>query len=308
MGAELRATEGIVRASKRVLWGLRPVRTLHHLRRARRDAALLDPRRPQQVPVLVHQMAKVGSSTVQATLEALDPPRPACIKVHFLSRDGVRRERALDRRVGGPLYVSYYGAIARSLAARLRRVGGHLQVPIISLVRDPIAREVSGLFQLPELAGGGVRDRQGRIDVERALAWLESLFARGEACLGADRWFDEELRDVFGIDVFAQPFPRERGYAVLGGRRARVLLLRTEDLDRTLGPALQEFLDLPKPPALVRANQRAQSEQAPAYREVLDRFRLEPAVVEEIYARRLSRHFYPDAMLEAFHRRWTGSR
>ena len=98
-----------VRALRRALWKLRPIQSLYNLRRARRDAARLDPARPDRAPILVYQMSKVGSTTVHATLEALDPPRRPCLKVHFLSPDGARRERALDRRVGGPSYVSYYG-------------------------------------------------------------------------------------------------------------------------------------------------------------------------------------------------------
>lgn len=293
-----------VRAVKRALWKLGPVRSLHNLRRARRDAALLDPRRPERAPVLVYQMAKVGSTTVQATLASLDPPRRPCIKVHFLSPEGVRRERALDRRVGGPAYWSYYGAIGVTLGARLRRVAGGVQLPVISLVRDPIAREVSGLFQSPDFAEVSLRDAAGRFDVDRVLAHLERHFLGEDPCAGAERWFDEELRRVFGVDVFAEPFPRDRGYAVLRNRAARVLLLRTEGLDRTLGPALAEFLDLPKEPAVVPSNLREQTPEAADYAEVLARLRLPRPVVDRIYARRLARHFYAPETLEGFARRW----
>ncbi|MGH0030088.1 MAG: putative capsular polysaccharide synthesis family protein [Myxococcota bacterium] len=291
-------------AVKRALWKWTAVRSLAHLRRARRDVASLDPTRPGQAPVLVYQMAKVGSSTVEATLRALDPPRRPCLKVHFLSEEGARRERAYDRQRGGPLYVSYYGALAVRLGARLRRLGGALRLPVISLVRDPIAREVSGLFQIPDFREVSLRDRDGALDPTRIVEYLEERLASGGAAGAAERWFDEELRRVFDVDVFAEPFPRERGWDVRRSRSARVLLLRTEDLDRTLGPALARFLDLPKEPAVVRANERSASPDAAAYAEVRSRLRLHPALVDEIYAQRLPRHFYDAAMLDGFRRRW----
>ena len=302
MGRELPVA---ARALKRALWKLRPVQSLHNLRRARRDAARLDPRQPHGAPILVYQMAKVGSTTVQATLDSLDPPRRPCIKLHFLSPEGVRRERALDRRVGGPAYVSYYGAIGRALGARLRRVGGQLQLPVISLVRDPIARQVSGLFQSPDFASVPLRDAKGRFDVDRVLAYLEERFLAADPAGAAERWFEEELRSVFGVDVFAQPFPRERGYTLMRSRAASVLVLRTEDLDHTLGPALMELLDLPKAPAIVRSNLRDRTAHAADYAEVRARFRLPREIVDEIYARRLTQHFYPEAMIVEFKRRWT---
>jgi hypothetical protein len=296
-----------VGALKRLLWGLRPVQSVHHLRRARRDVARLDPRCPERAPVLVYQMAKVGSTTVHATLEALDPPRRPCLKVHFLSPDGARRERALDRRVGGFAYVSYYGALAVRLGERLRRLGGRFQLPVVSLVRDPIARSVSGLFQSPDFARVSLRDRSGRFDVDRVVAYLEERFQTADPCGGAEAWFDDELAAVFGVDVFAQPFPREQGYTILRGQRARVLLLRLEDLDRTLGAGLLELLDLPKQPAIVRSNLRERSADAAEYARVLERFRLPREIVEEIYARRMVGHFYTEEMIERFRRRWTRS-
>jgi hypothetical protein len=82
------------------------------------------------------------------------------------------------------------------------------------------------------------------------------------------------------------------------------LVLRTEDLDRTLAGALQDFLDLHKAPRVVHANQRARTDQADTYRSVLARFRLPRDAVDAVYARRLARHFYSESMLEGFRRRW----
>ena len=97
--------------------------------------------------------------------------------------------------------MSYQGALSTLLGNRVRRCGG-FQLPVVSLVRDPIARQISGLFQSPDLASISLHDRSGRFDVDRVVAYLEEHFLTADPHHGADSWFDEELGTVFGVDVF----------------------------------------------------------------------------------------------------------
>jgi len=286
---------GALRGLWRSLAAAPPVAPLRAELDARRRAAAIRPEGPS--PLLVYQMGKVGSSSVLRTLESLDLPRPV-LHFHYLTPGFLARARrhgtAPDQRLGA--------AVAR----RLRRAGPGLRCEVVTLVRDPIARRISALFQNPEHAGGAVQDAQGRIDPERAAAWLRRSVTETDAVAYAEKWLDGELFAVFGIDVFAHPFDRARGWEILRGERADVLVLRCEDLDRTLGPALRSFLGLPREPAVVRDNVRAAGPDAAAYAAVRRLLRLDRATCERIYAGRLARHFYPPEQLERFTRRWTG--
>ena len=165
--------------------------------------------------------------------------------------------------------------------------------------------EVSGLFQNPEFAFAALRDRHGHYDVERTVAFLENALSGADACHYAHNWFDRELRAMFGIDVFAAPFPKEQGWTVLCNERARVLVLRMEDLDRTLGPALAEFLGLDEEPNTASGNVRSERPEGNDYRDVLAALRFPRHICERIYNHRFSRHFYSDAMLADFTQRWS---
>ena len=55
----------------------------------------------------------------------------------------------------------------------------------------------------------------------------------------------------------------------------------------------------------MRSNVRGRSGDAAEYARVLERFRLPREIVDEIYARRLVRHFYSEEMIAGFARRWT---
>jgi hypothetical protein len=281
------------------LRSLPPLRPWVHGWRARRAAAALDA--GVDAPVLVYQMGKVGSASVLRALESAG--RPA-LHVHSLAPERVARAGALHRRAYGRFGVGYAWYVGRAVSERLCAAAPGRRFRVVTLVRDPIAREVSGLFQSPQLHADGLVDARGRFDVERVLAVLTARLCADDACRYAFEWFDLELRAVLGVDALAAPFPRERGYALLEGERATALVLRTEDLDRTLAPGLRELLGIEPPAADGRANVRDAGAGGGAYREVLRRLRLPRAAAQRIYAHPFVRHFYPDSMIEAFLLRW----
>src|SRR5215475_12766737 len=59
-------------------------------------------------------------------------------------------------------------------------------------------------------------------------------------------WFDLELNGVAGIDVYAQPFPHQRGWAVYENRFTRALIYRLEDM-QCIQAVLEEFLGVKLP-------------------------------------------------------------
>ena len=276
-----------------------PLRPAIHTWRARRETARLE---TCADTVLVYQMGKVGSASVMRVLEA--EGRPA-FHVHTLAPDEVARAGALHRKTYGRCGVSYTWYLGRALSQRILAARPDRRFPVITLVRDPIARDVSGIFQSPELYGAGLVDAQRRFDVERVLECLRERFCGEHGCDYTFEWFDRELRSALGVDVLKRPFPRERGYTVLEGARASVLVLRTEDLDRTLAPGLRELLGIEKVTSVARANVRDEGAAGDAYRDVLRRLRLPREAVLRIYAHPFVRHFYPDAMIDTFARRWT---
>ena len=291
-------------AARRCIHAVPPA--LAWLRRwqAKRAASQIDPAHKDANPVLVYQMGKVGSSTVARTLGACPSLHRPVLSVHFMVPSEIEAVKQYRRRIGGAARVSYFLMLGAAVGDRIAAVGDRVCLPVVSLVRDPIAREISSVFQSSALFGEALRDGD-RIDTDRALAFLGERFSGPDPCGYAEEWFDRELAVTFGIDVFDQPFDRERGYTILRSRRADVLLLRTEDLDRTLPAAVAELLGLAEEPALLRDNERVHTPDSETYARVRESFRLPRSVVEGIYQGRLARHFYGKDMIEAFTRRWS---
>jgi hypothetical protein len=270
--------------------------------RARRAAAALNDGERGPRALLVYQMGKVGSATVERALDRLELDRPV-IHVHFLST------RHLDVVAGGRscgFFAPPEPKLGWALRRRIHELGPRIRCDIVTLVRDPIAREVSGLFQNPERAPVDLRGDCAGWDVSRAVGHLKQRLDHDYACDYAHGWFDRELKEVFGVDVFAQPFDAQRGYQVIEGERARVLVLRLEDLDATLARGLSELLSREVTlPEASRHNVRTRTADGRAYAAVLEALRIDRAVCERIYAHRFARHFYTATMLEDFTRRWS---
>jgi hypothetical protein len=271
--------------------------------RARRAASRLGSKASDPQPVLIYQMGKVGSSTVARVLRAAAYPE---LHVHSLEPNALRRVYAEQNRVAGRFSVGYTWYLSRAVQARLRRLGDGHRVSVITLVRDPIARDVSALFQSPEVQGSALLGADDALDVERALASLRSRFSKKDACWWVFDWFQSELAATLGVDVMAAPFPRERGWTIADGERASALVLRTEDLDRSLAPALRAFLGIEVDDVSgYRSNVRSEGGDAVRYDEVLSGLRLPREVVERIYAHPFMRHFYTEPMIDACVARWS---
>ncbi len=268
---------------------------------ARREArsAFSDPRRP---PVLIYRMGKVGSRTVYASLKAAAVAQPV-LAVHFISDDvhALRHRRGTEHPGDA---IPYHYLLGAAIGDELRRRRG-APCKVISLVREPIAFAVSNFFQKPQLAREDVWTDGGQIDADKALSYLKNKFRRGGGTNYIDNWFDRELKGVFGIDVYAAPFPVDRGFAVYTRGSVEALVLRLEDLSEKGPRVLADFLGLDGVVQLIRSNDRLHSRDAEAYRRVIDRLRVDPHSCEKMYACRIARHFYGDDMIARFISHWS---
>ena len=166
------------------------------------------------VPVIVYQMGKVGSSSVVRSLkEAGVAPvyhihrmNPEYI-AHVWSQHGDQRDFKLDR-IGLKLYKH---VIQKGRPARF-----------ITLVREPVGRNISDFFQHLDLFMNINPAEIARYSVETLIAGYLNRPPNPVPLI----WFDREMRPVLDLDVYAHPFPKEKGYLQLKNGPFDVLLLK----------------------------------------------------------------------------------
>jgi hypothetical protein len=193
--------------------------------------------------VLVYQMAKVGSKTVLHSVRRSRPRQPV-FHVHTLTREGVETMERFYRWCRVPsLPWAGHLLVSRYLKEQLRRGVTPGRWKVITLVRDPVARNLSLLFQVGERLIPDFRFRchTDTLDPVAVFEHFERAFPSQVKCL---QWFDDELQRVFDVDLFGAPFDRDAGYQVYPGPIADVLLLRTDRLHEVGEEALRRFLGL----------------------------------------------------------------
>jgi len=256
-------------------------------------------------PVVVYQMGKVGSSTVVASLQSLDLKRPI-YHVHTLIFERIRDRRQKYERMfrsGAPMELRRASHLFASqyLSKRVKRGAFKQRWKVISLVRDPIAMNVSGFFQIIDyyIPRFFSRFEAGQIRIEDTIEIFLKDYDHDKPLV----WFDIELKSTFGIDVFASPFLASKGYAIYRGANVDALVLKLESINASAEPAVKEFLGIENF-RLVQANVAEDKSYFAAYKSFKDMLTLPQAYLDKMYDSKLARHFYTEEELARFRGKW----
>ena len=240
-------------------------------------------------PIIVHTMGRVASSSVAFACEEL--PNYQTYHTHFLNRDSVddliRRAERRGRKVARNIQTSLV------VLNEIFPLGE--PVKMITLVRDPVARNLSGCF-----ANFLMKNAENEA-VPLSREMVEEQFSG----FYHDRplwWFDRELKEALDIDLLAHPFPREQRYARLSFGRVDLLVLQAELSDDIKLSVLREFLESEEL-ELKRRNVHAKKddryglflELAPVTEEYMDKFYDQPYV----------KHFYTTEAIAEFRKKWS---
>lgn len=264
----------------------------------------------RKTPLLVYQMGKVGSMSVYESLRKARL-NTAVYHVHVLTKEGIRWEedayfgksRRFFHKSGLPatfsLIQSHY------LYKQLSKNKQSTRWKVITLVRDPIARNVSGLFQTIERWIPDFYDRYSRkaIDTdELAEIFLHDYHDKIDSYKLPFHWFSAELQPVFGIDVLACDFPKSVGYKIYKSEGVELLLIKLEYLNQCFPTAIKEFLGFDIP--MTGANVAADKSYYPLYQEFTRALKLPDAYIEQQYSCNYVRHFYSESEIDAFIKKW----
>jgi hypothetical protein len=255
-----------------------------------------------QNPILVHQMGKVGSTSVMQTISSqAGLSRP--IQTHYLSENlpGVARFHVDAGIFPLPVHLYHSWHIRNWLKS-----GGGQSCKVISLVRDPIARQVSNFFQNPGFFAGLKKLASGDIDAEEASVLINQKLHRPGFFDEIFKWFDAEFKAVFGLDVMTPPFDRDAGFMTSRNGLCETLVLQLEQLASNGISAVGRFLKIDEPLQLVSRNRRARSRLGDTYQTVLDSVKIEETILDHVYTHPFVTHFYNDAQIKGFRQRWSG--
>lgn len=130
------------------------------------------------------------------------------------------------------------------------------KIKIITSVREPIARDLSGFFQGSDLElwpfsamnnhlilwYGDYHKNNVKLDDKelkrRMPRWegnLNDTFCKAARIICENKldeftWFDYEIKQLFDIDVYQYPFDKKKGYTIIKKNNTEILILKLEQL------------------------------------------------------------------------------
>lgn len=247
-------------------------------------------------PVLVYQMGKVASASVYSSLRATK-----CLDVshvHSLFPEIIAAAQEKRLRCGLPPLKDNNEFFLYHKVITPRRK----PTRIITLVREPIGRNISAFFQNLQIYAQ-MKDGHDIPDTEQLFDDFMRLYTHDEPLT----WFDNELSATTGIDIYQHSFPKERGYQVVDDPVHRLLIMR-HDLDDVLKEqCIGDFLALSSF-RLKRRNESSSKVYAAAYKEFVKSVEIPGDHAERMLNSKYAQHFYSRQELDSFYQWWTNPR
>ncbi|MFT3831143.1 MAG: putative capsular polysaccharide synthesis family protein [Opitutaceae bacterium] len=246
-------------------------------------------------PIFLYQMGKVGSTAVEIGLRA----RGLAVR-HIHSLGGDYADQFRFRRARAPLVGRLRKRALGLVHAQLLRWPNR-PAKVITLVREPLARNIAAFFQLLRR----VLWEEPRFDTRKDIGALELIadtFHRYYRHLTPLTWFETEIHRRLGIDVFAHPFDPARGWSRIRQGNIDLLVLRQENLE-ACAPVIAEFAGVDRL-ELSPVNLGERKWYAGLYRDFRAGYVPAPEMIDQLYASRFMQHFYSAAETAEFRRRW----
>ncbi|MCI4645881.1 MAG: putative capsular polysaccharide synthesis family protein [Hyphomonadaceae bacterium] len=243
------------------------------------------------VPLLIHQMGRVGSTSIYNAVK--DLPEYRTYHTHILNRQ--KLHQYVTRRRNGRLKMPNH--VYDSFEVISTVLGLEPKIKIISLVREPMARNVSAFFN--NLDSFGFRSKAAREDA-KAEELLERFAAYDHKI--PVHWFSEEIRDVFGFTIFNTPFSHEKKRLVIQKDGISVLVLRVEDSDEEKCAAICDFLEVDT--VTFTEDNVGSGKFGPEYEKFKHLFNPSQKLVDSVLNSRLVSHFYTDEEIQGMRRKW----
>lgn len=260
----------------------------------------------ERPPVIIYTMGKVGSTAIEEAILRAKLPY-SVYQAHSLVAERLQMWKKRYVHEGQYTSRARHLWMAKALRRRLDEPLGE-KWRVITGTREPISHAVSQFFQMVDRRYPEVFDEAGRIREEKALDHLkEKVRSFDERTNFVCTWFDRELKSVFGVDLYEEPFDHEAGYRIVERSEVKVLAYRLEDLSGCFAEAMQEFFELEAPLEPVRANVSEDKDYHMAYKRIKQQLSFDEEVLARIYSSRYVQHFYEEEMIERFKQRWSMS-
>lgn len=238
--------------------------------------------------ILVYQPAKVGSFSIYQSLKKEKIP---CAHIHRIA--DTDREN-----------TSYYARYPELYKLWRTVLPEKKPLKIITMVRDPIGRSVSGMFQcIYQNCISGIQTGMSLYDNAVSCIVHDADYGKNGYMF---EWFHEELEKTTGIDIYKYDFNKEEGYGIINENGIDILILVMEKMNQNID-VLREFVGREKMQnfTLLRQNVGSEKNYRFLYKDIVKSLQIPSRVLDFYYKGNSGMdHFYTKEDIEQFCRRY----
>lgn len=247
------------------------------------------------INLILYAMPKTGTQAMKATLNQYGYEHTY---IHSLN---------IDALLGKQLYPYYNEKIAclselldnpEFVKKNYLDVIKRKKLKIITGIREPIARNYSLIFQSMKNMGPSALVKKSNGNFEQGV--VDSL---EHCCTSAWDWFDDEIKAVFGIDIFQYPFDRENGYCIIKQDNIEIFLYRLES-SKKFSKALGEFLGTGQDIHMLTFHEAKKEEYRFVYEQLKHELHIPDTAISRYYDNDRMRHFYTEEEIASFKNKW----
>lgn len=243
--------------------------------------------------VLIYQMGKVASSSIKATLSRLD--NLEIIYTHRLSY-AYAKQLNLRKKTLGWKVVSLEPSSIKDLHAS---VSAEPRLKVITLIREPIARNISAFFQVLD-AITGIKNAYSKLTIVELMDIFLKQYPHEIPLI----WFDQEFKEALGIDVYNVPFPKDKGVMTLKKGRYEALVMRHDLNDHLKQQSMEAFLGI-EPIGMQRDNISMDKPYSAVYELFKASIKLSDQYVTQLLESAYARHFYSKEECVLIRKKWS---
>lgn len=253
--------------------------------------------------VLLLQMGKTAGNTTRRSLQFKGFE---VSYVHFLNGETIKSNKEHQERIG--IIPPNHWLESNRIRGLIDEYGPKSVFgKVITTFREPVGRHISCVFEEFDRLFGQYTGRDDDEAVGYIIGHLQQHF-REKFCLEQDfatNWFDNEMKESLGIDVYQRPFDHARGYIIIDQTPVKLLVMKYERIKEIFSQALSTFLgtDIASP---VNSNVSSQKHYARLYKRVLREIKFDRQLLEYIYDSKYMRHFYSGEEIRGLVDRWSG--
>ena len=241
--------------------------------------------------IIVYQMGKVGSRSVVDSLR-MRGVKPV-FHVHRMVPSNIERiKNGFQKRNIPPLDEK----IGRMLYKKIQK--GKRKAKIITLVREPLSRNISAFFENLQVYIG--LDHK---DTDYPLKKLIDIFIKEYSHEVPLQWFDSELKKATGIDVYDYPFPKHEGYMTIEKKNIELLIVKLEISDPLKQKVIADFLHLDNF-QLVSQNIGKDKTYSNTYMQFKKTINLSSSYIKKMLSSKYATHFYSEKDISRLWGKW----